>query len=276
MVSHTEQLECSEQVTQQNLQNNLIWRTAIFPAILLAVIYKYQPSTTMDENLQAHTEARDIQEPDSKDEDEDEKFEEPESAGDGDAQEDDENDDFDENADWSEDDEEEGKEYDIVRRYNSVWSECWKAEPKAYEGHLMTIYGSADQSDEVEPFRCTANFTWGNFVAQFTCTYRPETRTFTNFKAKRKTLDGGMEEVKGVTVRMWEQGESASDRKKVKDDRDNPFLFVQMDFGNDREDDVMFYVYGKKVVEDASEDNTVLTEGEKGRLRLPRSEYRDK
>lgn len=64
-------------------------------------------------------------------------------------------------------------------------------------------------------------------------------------------------------------------RKKVKDDLDNLFLFVQIEFGNDGDKEVMFYVYGNQVVEDAGEGSTVLKEGEKRRLRLPSSEYQD-
>lgn len=35
------------------------------------------------------------------------------------------------------------------------------------------------------------------------------------------------------------------------------------------------HVYGKKEVEDGGKDNNVLTEGEKQRLRLAKSEYGD-
>lgn len=108
----------------------------------LAVTYKYQPATTIDDDLQAHMEAREVREPDAEGEGQDEEAEEPESLSEDDAQEDNENDDFDENADWS--DEDDGKEYDIVSRYNFVWTESWEGEPKDYEGDSMTIRGSAD------------------------------------------------------------------------------------------------------------------------------------
>lgn len=67
----------------------------------LAVTYKYQPPTTIDDNLQAHMEARDIGEPDAdgEGEGEDEEAEEPKSASDNNVQEDDENDDFNDNSD---------------------------------------------------------------------------------------------------------------------------------------------------------------------------------
>ncbi|CAD6591015.1 MAG: hypothetical protein ASARMPRED_005149 [Alectoria sarmentosa] len=237
----------------------------------LAVTYKYQSATTIDDDLQAHMEAREIRESDAEGVGEGEEAEEPESLSEDDAQEDNENDNFDENADWS--DEDDGKEYDIVRKYNFVWTESWEGEPKDYEGDSMTICGSADQNQGDEPFRCTANFTWRDFVAQFTCIYYPETETFTDFKAKRKTMDGGMEQICRVKIRMWEQGEKASEMKEVKDDHDHLFLFVQVDFGYDGIDDMVSYVYGKKAVEDGGEDNAVLTGREKERLRLPRSEY---
>lgn len=201
-----------------------------------------------------------------------EEAEEPESLSEDDVQEDN-KDDFDENADWS--DEEDAKEYDIVRRYNFVWTESWEGEPKDYEGDSMTICGSADQNQGDEPFRCTADFTWRNFVAHFSCIYCPGTETFTEFKAKRKTMDGGMEQICGVKVRMWEQGEKANEMKEVKDDQDHLFIFVQVDLGNDGMDDMVSYVYGKKAVEDGGEDNAVLTGGEKERLRLPKSDYEE-
>ena len=175
----------------------------------LAVTYRNQPPRTIDDDLQARMEAHDIGEPDAEGEgeDDDEETEELESpsgdASDGDAQEDEESDDFDEDADGS--DAESGTQYDVVERYNFVWSECWMEGPTAYEGGLITIYGSANEDQEDKPFRCIAEFTWREFVGEFTCIYRPNTQTFTNFKAKRKTLDGGMEVLNGVTVRMWEE-----------------------------------------------------------------------
>lgn len=226
-------------------------------------------------------EAHDIGEPDAEGEGEDEgengekEAEEPESASDDDAQDDEESDDFDEDADAS--DAESGTQYEIVERYSFVWSENWMEGPTAYEGDLMTIYGSANEDQEDKPFRCIAEFIWREFVGEFTCLYHPDTQTFTNFKAKRKTLDGGMEVVSGVTVHMWEEtwsretGEWVRGRKEIRDDRGHLFLFVEMDFGGP---EARFaYVYGKKVDEDEVENNTVLTAGEKERLHLPKSEY---
>ena len=202
----------------------------------LAVTCRNQPPTTIDDDLQSHMEAQGFEEPYAEGEGEDEEVEEPESASDDDAQEDDESDDFDENASGS--DIEEGKEYDIYETYNFVWSECWMEEPTAYEGNSITIWGSADENQEGEPFRCIAAFTWREFIGEFTCIYRPETQTFTDFKAKRKTLVGGMAQLFGVTIRMWEEtwsretGDWVRGRKEIKDDRGYLFLFVQMDLGN--------------------------------------------
>lgn len=117
--------------------------------------YEYQPPTTIDDDLQAHIEARDNPAPDSEGEVEDEEAEEP--ASEDDFQEDGENNYFDENSDWS--DEEEGKEYDIVEKYNFVRSECWEEEPKAYMGDSIAICGSADHNQGDGPFRCVADFT---------------------------------------------------------------------------------------------------------------------
>lgn len=195
----------------------------------LAVTCRNQPPTTIDDDLQAHMEARDIGEPGA----EGEEAEEPESASDDDAQEDEDSDDFDEDADGS--DAESGTKYDIVERYNFVWSECWMEGPTAYEGGSIIIRGSADQDQEDEPFKCTAAFKWRQFVGEFTCIYRPDTQTFTDFKAKRKTLDGGMEQLFHVKIHMWEETRSRETgtwvRKEIKDDRDHLFLFVQMDLG---------------------------------------------
>ena len=196
----------------------------------------------------------------------------PKSASDNNVQED-EDDEFDENADWS--DEEEGKVYDIFEKYNLVWTEVWDTEEgKGYEkGDSITIYGSADQNQRDKPSRCTALFTWGSLFAQFTCIYRPETQIFTDFKAKRKTLDGGMQSVCGLTVGAWEESWSKERgewvREEVKDDRGHLFLIVMMDFGQRAGGKEEGCAYGKKVVEQGGEDNVTLTEGEKERLCLP-------
>ena len=246
-----------------------------------AVTEKDQPPTTIDNDLQARVEARDVGEPGKQGGSGKEEAELIASASEDHAQEDDEDSHFDEDADWSDD--EEQTLFDIVERYNFVWSEGWAAEPKAYEmGDSMIIYGSADQNQGDKPFRCTANFAWCNFVAQLTCIYRPDTQTFTNFKTKRKTMDGGMQDIYDVRVRMWEESWSKGrdgwvrEEKEVKDDRGHLFLHVQMESGNYLgawKDEA--YVYGKKVVEDGGEDNVTLTKGEKERLRLPSKDYMD-
>lgn len=252
----------------------------IFPAMSLAVTYKDQPPTMIDDDLQAYGEAQEMREPDAEGEDEEEEAEDSESSSDDDAQEDDENDDFDENAGWS--DEEEG-EYDIVRKYDLVWCKSWEGEQKAYEGgaykgSFLNIRGSAEQDQGEEPFRCTADFKWRGFVAQFTCIYRSETQSFTDFKAKTKTLAGGMEDLRGVKVRLWEEtlskemGELVRGRKEVRDDRDHLFLFMQMYTWKLGIEEVVYFLYGKQVVEDGGQDNTALTEGEKERLGLPQNE----
>ena len=41
------------------------------------------------------------------------------------------------------------------------------------------------------------------FIAEFTCIYRLEARTLTDFKAKRKDLERGMQSICSVTVRVW-------------------------------------------------------------------------
>ncbi len=234
--------------------------------------YKHQPSTTIDDDVKAPREARDIRKPGAEAEGEDEKAEELESARNNDAQEQDENDNSDSIGDWS--DEEEGRIHDVCEEYNFVWSESSKGEYEAYEGGSIIIYGSAGQNQKNEPLRCIADFSWDTFVAQFTCIYRPETQTFTDFNAKRRTLDGGMEELDGVTICMWreswskETGEWVKGRKEHRDDRNHLFLFVEMDFGSE-EGGMVTDLYGKKVVEDGGKENTVLTEGEKERLRLP-------
>ena len=176
--------------------------------------YKHEPSTTIDGEFKAPMEARDIGEPGAEGEGEDEKAEEPESASNDDAKEKDENDDFDEDADWS--DEEEGKIHDIFEEYKFVWSESWMGDHEGYEGDTITIYGSAGRNQKNKPFRCLADFTWRSSVAQFTCIYRPETQTFTDFKTKRKTLDGGIEELDGVTICMWEESCSKDTGECVK------------------------------------------------------------
>ena len=239
--------------------------------------YKHQSSTTTDDDFKAPMEDRDTREPGAEGEGEDEKAEELESARNNDAQEQDYDDDSDEDADWS--DEEEGKIHDICEEYKFVWSEGSKREYKAYEGGAITIYGSAGPNQKNEPFRCIADFAWDSFVAQFTCIYRPGTQTFTDFNAKRKTLDGGMEELDGVTICMWkeswskETGEWVKGRKEHRDDRNHLFLFVELDFGTRGGGRIITDLYGKKVVKDGGKENTVLTEGEKERLRLPSREY---
>ncbi len=244
---------------------------SLFTAMSLPETYKHQPSTTIEDDLKAPMEARDIRKPCAEGEGEDEKAEELESARNNDAQEQDENDDSDEIGDWS--DEEEGKIHDVCEEYNFVWSESSTGESEAYRGSIY-IYGSAGQNQKNEPFRCIADFTWNTFVAQFTCIYRPETQTFTDFNAKRRTLDGGMEELDGVTICMWreswskEQGQWVRGRKEHRDDRNHLFLFVEMYFGI-REGGMVTNLYGKKVVEVGEKESTVLTEGEKERLRLP-------
>ena len=88
-----------------------------------------------------------------------------------------------------------------------------------------------------------------------------------------------MEFLNGVTVRMWEEtwsketGDWVRGRKETRDDRGHLFLFVRMEHGG--RDASISYVYGKKVIETEAEKNAVLTEGEKERLRLPKSEYKD-
>lgn len=246
----------------------------------LALKHWNQPHTSIDDDLQAHMEAHGNEglEPEGEGGDENEEAEEPESASDDDPQEDDDDEGaFDEDAE--ENDPEAGAKYDVVERYNFVWSEVWMEGPTAYVGDLMTIYGSADEGQEDKPFECIAEFIWREYYGEFTCIYRPDTQTFTNFKAKRKTCGGGMELLNAVTVRMWEEtwsketGDWVRGRKETKDDRGHLVLFVQMH--HEGRDASTTYVYGKKVVEDDVEKNAVLTEGEKERLRLPKSEYRD-
>ena len=59
--------------------------------------------------------------------------------------------------------------------------------------------------------------------------------TDADFKAKRKTLDGGMQDVCGLTVGEWEEFWSKERgewvREEVKDDRVHVFLIVMTDFG---------------------------------------------
>lgn len=89
-----------------------------------------------------------------------------------------------------------------------------------------------------------------------------------------------MEDIGGVTVRMWEgtwskeTGDWVRGRKETRDDRGHLFLFVIMDHGGPDET-IDAYVYGKKVVENEEEKNIALTEGEKERLRLPKIEYKN-
>ena len=244
----------------------------------LLVTEKDGPRAMADHDSKAHMEDREIVEPEMRGESGRDEAEESGSAVGNKFREDDGDEEFDEDADWSYD--EEGKVVDIEEEYNIVWTEIWGAEAKGYEdGDSMSISGSADPNQKDKPFRCTATFTWRNFIAQFTCIYRPETRTFTDFKAKRKTLDGGMQGLCGVTVRMWEEscrhdsGKCVAEKKDVKDDRGNSFLYMQSDFGNIAGAKDEAFMYGKKVVKDGGRANIVLTEGEKERLHVPWSEH---
>ncbi len=185
--------------------------------------------------------------------------------------------DFDEDAEWS--DKEEGKVYKIVEKYSFVWSEFSGprgAGDEGYEGGSIVISGPADLNQVEKPIRCTADFNWHHYSAQLTCIYHPETQTCTEFKTKRKTLGGGMEAFKSITVRMWQElwsmdtGEWIREEKEVKDDREHLFLFVLMHTGFSGGIRDIACVYGKKVVEDGGQDDFVLTEGEKERLGLPR------
>lgn len=250
-----------------------------------AVTEKDRPPITIDDDLQSRLEAQNIKELENegtKGESGKAKAEELRSASSDDIQEDNKEHEFDEDADWSDI---EGKEFDIFEEYNFVWTEIWSIDGKAYKayekGDAIVIFGSADSNQAHKPFPCTANFTWCHFVAQFTCIYRPETQTFTDFKAKRKTLDGGLEDLEDVTVRMWkeiwtkETGEWVGKKKEVKDDRGHLLLYVHTDFGTSaaiREEALM---YGKKVVSDGGEANVALTEGEKERLGLLESDTDD-
>ena len=112
---------------------------------------------------------------------------------------------------------------------------------------MIVIYGSADPNQADEPFQCTAN-----------CIH-PETQTFTDFKTKRKTLDGGLQDLYGVTVRMWkevwteETGEWVGKKKEVKDDRGHLLLYVHPDFvGRSALAPEEAVMYGKKVVSDGA------------------------
>ena len=88
----------------------------------------------------------------------------------------------------------------------------------------MFLDGSADQKQSDDPFRCMASLSWGDSVAEFTYVYRLETMTFTDVEAKRKTLEGGMQSICSVTVRVWQiswskdMGEWGAERREVKDD----------------------------------------------------------
>ena len=161
-----------------------------FSAMAPTMTNKDQPTTLTDDDFKTRAEVHDIREADKESKSREEVAKEPDSATNVKVQVDDEDDEFDEDADWS--DKEEEKVYDIVERYNCVWSEGSGVEGAAYEGHSINICGSANQNQIDKPFRCTAVFMWRDLFAQLTCIYRPETQTFTNFKAKRKTLDAGM------------------------------------------------------------------------------------
>lgn len=78
---------------------------------------------------------------------------------------------------------------------------------------------------------------------------------------------------------MWEEiwteetGEWVGKKKKVKDDRGHLLLYVHPDFvGRSALAPEEAVMYGKKVVSDGGEANVALTEGEKERLGLLRSD----